>query len=185
MLPSKLMGACLARLVPWLLAAALAVSGAARAAEPALHIRDLVPKAAMVGQGRFTYFGFHVYDGILFAPEGKYAPDQPLALELTYARELKGAWIAERSIDEIAALGVGTEADRTAWLPLLTRLFPDVRENDRITGISTGAKAVFFHNGRSTGEITDAKLARAFFAIWLDARTSAPAFRKKLLGLDQ
>ncbi len=155
------------------------------AAEPGTHIRDLVPKAALVGQGRFTYFGFHVYDGMLFAPEGRVVADQPFALELTYARDLKGLKIAERSIDEIAGLGVGSEAERSAWLPLLTKIFPDVRENDRITGVWAGARAVFFHNGRPAGEITDAKLARAFFAIWLDARTSAPAFRKKLLGLDK
>lgn len=167
------------------LSVGMAATGVALAAEPGAHIRDLVPKAAVVGQGRFTWFGFHVYDGILFAPDGKYAPDQPLALELTYAHEIKGAKIAERSIDEIAGLGVGTEAECIAWLPLLMKIFPDVRENDRIAGIWTGVKALFFHNGRPVGEITDVKLARAFFAIWLDARTSAPAFRKNLLGLDQ
>ena len=154
-------------------------------AEPGVHIRELIPKVAMVGQGRFTWFGFQVYDGALFAPEGKFAASQPHALELTYARELKGIKIAERSIDEIAALGIGTEAERAAWLPLLTRIFPDVRQGDRLAGVSSGDKALFFFNGKAAGEVTDAKLARAFFAIWLDARTSAPAFRARLLGLDK
>ncbi len=157
----------------------------AQIAEPGAHIRELVPKAAMVGQGRFTWFGFQVYDGALFAPEGKFAANQPHALELAYARELKGVKIAERSIDEIAALGIGTEAERAAWLPLLTRIFPDVRQGDRLTGVSSGDKAVFFFNGKAAGEIADARLARAFFAIWLDARSSAPAFRARLLGLDR
>lgn len=157
----------------------------ARTAEPGAHIRDLIPKAAMTGQGRFTWFGFHVYDGALFASEGKFAVNQPFALELTYARELKGIKIAERSIDEIAALGIGTGPERTAWLPLLARVFPDVRQGDRLTGVSSAGKAMIFFNGKATGEITDATLARAFFAIWLDARTSAPTFRARLLGLDK
>ena len=157
----------------------------AQSAESGAHIRELIPRAAMVGQGRFTWFGFHVYDGVLFAPEGKFTANQPHALELTYARELKGIKIAERSIDEIAALGIGSEAERAAWLPLLTRVFPDVRQGDRLAGVSSGDKALFFFNGNAAGEITDAKLARAFFAIWLDARTSAPTFRARLLGLDK
>ena len=157
----------------------------AQTAEPGTHIRELIPRAALVGRGRFTWFGFHVYDGALFAPERKFDVNQPHALELTYARELKGVKIAERSIDEIAALGIGTETERAAWLPLLTRIFPDVRQGDRLAGVSSSDKAQFFFNGKAAGEITDAKLARAFFAIWLDARTSAPAFRARLLGLDK
>ena len=171
----------------WVVAAALCVADLAAAwgAEPGAHISAHVPKASLVGQGSFTYFGFHVYDGALFAPSGKYAGDAPFALELTYARDLKGAKIAERSIDEIAALGIGTPAERSAWLPILTRLFPDVRQNDRIAGIALGERALFYVNGKPAGEINDGTLARAFFAIWLDVRTSAPAFRRKLLGLDK
>lgn len=171
----------------WLVAAALCVAEvtAAWGSEPDVHISTHVPGAARVGQGKFTYFGFHVYDGVLFAPSGKYAGDAPFALELTYARELKGVKIAERSIDEIAALGIGTPAQRSAWLTTLTRLFPDVRENDRIAGIALGERALFYVNGKPAGEIADGTLARAFFAIWLDARTSAPAFRRRLLGLDK
>lgn len=177
--------ACVRVLYAWLMATLSVLGASAHAIEAAPHISSHVPKAAVVGQGRFTYFGFHVYDGVLFAPGGKYAGDAPFALELTYARDLKGHKIAERSIDEIAGLGIGTPAERAAWLPLLARIFPDVRENDRIAGIALGDRALFYVNGKAAGEITDATLARAFFAIWLDARTSAPAFRKKLLGQDK
>lgn len=171
----------------WLVAAVLCVADVAAAwgAEPGVHISAHVPGASVVGQGKFTYFGFHVYDGALFASSGRYTADAPFALELTYARELKGAKIAERSIDEIAALGIGTPAERAAWLTILTRLFPDVREHDRITGIALGERALFYVNGRPVDEIADGRLARAFFAIWLDSRTSAPAFRRKLLGQDK
>lgn len=152
--------------------------------EAASHIRAHIPDATLVGTDRYTWFAFHVYDGTLYAPASRYAAGRPFALELAYARALKGADIAQRSIDEIAKLGIGSDAERAAWLPVLTKLFPDVRENDRLTGVALGQKAPFYFNGRAIGEISDAKLVQAFFAIWLDERTSAPGFRRKLLGLD-
>jgi hypothetical protein len=40
----------------------------------------------------------------------------------------------------------------------------------------------FFRNGTPIGDIDDREFARAFFAIWLDPRTSEPELRKQLLG---
>ena len=167
-----------------LYAAALMLPLPAAANEAAPHVRAHIPDATLVGAGRYTWFAIHVYDGTLYAPASRYAAGRPFALELAYARALKGADIAQRSIDEIAKLGIGSDAERAAWLPVLTKLFPDVRENDRLTGVALGQTAPFYFNGRAIGEISDAKLVQAFFAIWLDERTSAPGFRRKLLGLD-
>ena len=168
--------------VLYMMALILPLPAAANEAAP--HIRAHIPDATLVGTGRYTWFAFHVYDGTLYAPASRYAAGRPFALELVYARALKGAEIAQRSIDEIAKLGIGSDAERAAWLPVLAKLFPDVRENDRLTGVALGQKAPFYFNGRAIGEISDAKLVQAFFAIWLDERTSAPGFRRKLLGLD-
>jgi hypothetical protein len=52
-----------------------------------------------------------------------------------------------------------------------------------MTGLHTATGTVrFFHNGRSIGEIDDPGFARAFFAIWLDPKSSRSDFRRKLLG---
>jgi Chalcone isomerase-like len=171
-------------LAAFILAALLQAPPMAWASEVPQHIRANIPDATPVGTGRFTWFAFHVYDGTLYAPASKYASGRPFALELAYARSLKGAEIAKRSIDEIARLGIGSDAERVEWLAALTKLFPDVKENDRLTGVALGARAPFYFNGKSVGEISDVKLAQAFFAIWLDERTTAPGFRRKLLGLD-
>jgi len=51
-----------------------------------------------------------------------------------------------------------------------------------IVGVSLpGRGAAFFHDGRPVGEVADPEFARAFFAIWLDARTRAPELRARLL----
>ena len=164
-----------------------ALGGTAFASAPAIeapdYVRVLVPQARLVGAGRFTWFGFRAYDAALYAKAGRYTSDAPYALELTYARAFSGGDIAERSIAEIRKIGDANDSEISDWLAVLRRLFPDVREGDRLVGVSPGAGAApFFHNGRPVGAITDVRLQRAFFAIWLDPRTSAPALRARLIG---
>jgi hypothetical protein len=126
-----------------------------------------------------------VYDAQLFVPRG-FDPArptaQPFALELHYARSLDGRAIAERSGDEIARLKIGTDAQRTRWLAEMASLFPDVKAGQRLAGIYRPDGATrFYVDGRFLGEIADPDFGRAFFAIWLDPRTSAPQLRSNLL----
>ncbi len=154
----------------------------ARAADA--HISDLIPNAQRVGAGRLTWFGIHAYDAALYAENARFVANAPLALELTYARNFKGAGIAERSISEIRKLGLASETDATEWLGILTGIFPDVRPGDRLAGVQgASGPAQFFHNGRAIGSIANERLKRAFFAIWLDPRTSAPDLRNRLIGI--
>jgi hypothetical protein len=168
--------------VPVLVAAASAAA-VEDSREPGSHIRALLPKAQMVGAGHYTWFGFQVYGAALFADNARYVEGAPFALELTYARDFKGAAIADRSIDEIRKLGMGDEAELEKWLRVLTGLIPDVRRGDTLTGVAAnGRPAHFFHNGKPLGAIADERLRQAFFAIWLDPRTSAPGLRSRLIG---
>ena len=141
------------------------------------------------GHGTFRWFGLHIYDAALWLPAGAAAagagPDgtQPLALRLRYARTLKGSDIAQRSIEEIERLGLGDAARRAGWLETMRKLFPDVSRGTTLTGVHLpGRGARFFHDQRLLGEVQDEAFSRAFFAIWLDSRTSAPALREALLG---
>ncbi|MEY2681970.1 MAG: hypothetical protein RIQ66_531, partial [Pseudomonadota bacterium] len=109
----------------------------------------------------------------------------PFALELTYARDFNGSSIAERSIDEIKRLGIGSAEQHQAWRSRMQAIFPNVRSGDRIRGIHRpGSGASFTLNDKPIGSIDDAEFARAFFAIWLDPKTSEPSLRKELLGLN-
>jgi hypothetical protein len=63
----------------------------------------------------------------------------------------------------------------------MAQIFPDVKPEDRIVGVHLSEGARFFHNDRFIGSVDDPAFARAFFAIWLDARTSAPELRALLL----
>ena len=143
----------------------------------------IAPELAPRGGGEFRFLGFAVYDGWLWTASGAWPSSGPYALDLHYRRDLRGEDIASRSIDEIRRLGAGTPVQHARWQAAMAQLFPDIRRGDRMTGVYTPrGTARYFHNGRMIGEIDDPEFARAFFAIWLDPRTSRADFRERLLG---
>jgi hypothetical protein len=151
------------------------------------HIQSELRDARLSGQGTFRWFGLKIYDAALWVEKDDFQPATPvtsrLVLDLRYARELYGERIAQSSIDEMRQLGYGSPAQQRVWLEKMTALFPDVREGTHISGVYLPAQgARFYLDGRLLGEIDDAEFARAFFAIWLDARTSAAGLRKQLLA---
>ena len=161
-------------------------------AAPALHaqtitsLQELVPSGRAAGQARLRFWGMDIYDASLWVAPGFRQQDfagHGFALQLTYLRNFTGADIARRSLDEMRRAGGFTDAQAASWQAELTRLLPDVRAGDRITGINRpGRAAVFLHNGRTLGEVADPQFARLFFGIWLGPQTSEPALRQALLS---
>lgn len=139
------------------------------------------------GQGRLRFLGLAVYDIALWAP-GPVAPDAlertPLALSITYLRALSGERIAERSLKEMQRGGPIASTDAARWLAAMRRLFPDVAEGDRITGLHLPGQGARFHlNGQVLGELAEPRFAALFFGIWLAPWTSEPGLREQLLGV--
>jgi hypothetical protein len=153
---------------------------------PPAEVSAALPGARLQGQGRLRFLGLHVYDALLWSAQRLAAGDvttSALALELRYARTLRGPLIAERSLTEMKRVGEVGEAEGQRWLDAMKRIFPDVNDGDRITGVHRpGEGALFFVNGKPVGEVRDAAFARLFFGIWLSPRTSEPALRSALLG---
>ncbi len=152
-------------------------------------VRAEVAPMQLLGSGRMTWFGLHVYDAALWSPANASASglppnlDAPFALALRYSRDFQGERIAERSLVEIERLDFGTTAERQRWLAAMRELFPDVRAGETLTGLyRPGVGAEFYHQDRRLGRIDDAAFARAFFSIWLDPRTRAPRLREQLIG---
>jgi hypothetical protein len=149
-------------------------------------VAQLLPEVKIRGGGELAFFGLSIYDARLYRhadARGDCAPDEAFALQLTYKRRLYGDRVAARSVEEIAKLGYGSAEQRARWGALLRQLLPDVDEGDSLTGVNLPLRGViFYQNGKPLGTIDDREFARAFFAIWLDPRTSEPALRKQLLG---
>ena len=132
------------------------------------------------GSGEFRRWGFLVYEATLWA-NGNDPLKPPLALGLTYKRNLDGLKIAEASVTEIRNLKIADEGTLQLWGERMAQIFPDVKDGDRIVGVHLPEGARFFYNDRFIGSIDDPAFAHAFFGIWLDARTSAPDLRALLL----
>jgi len=140
----------------------------------------------LIGQHRFTYWGFEVYDASLWGNTA-FAPQdwakQSLVLELRYLRDFKGADIAQRSIDEMQGQRVLSAAQKQTWAGVLQSLIPNVRNGERLTGIYTPDKGMqLLHQDRLLGEVTDVDLAQRFFGIWLAPETSQRQLRQQLLA---
>jgi hypothetical protein len=173
-------------LLPALWLAPTRVHALARAAAAPVELAGELPGARLQGSGRLRFVGLRVYDIRLWTterPADRSDWSVPLALEIEYARAVDGKLIAERSLDEMRRQAALTPAQAERWLAEMTRLFPDVREGDRLTGVKQPDRgARFFHNGRFTGEVDDPQFARRFFGIWLAPQTSQPQLREQLLG---
>jgi hypothetical protein len=130
------------------------------------------------GTGEFRRFGFLVYEAQLWA--GNNPTELPIALQLTYKREIAGSKIVDASIDQMRALGAD-EQRLAVWDTAMRNIFPNVKPGDQIVGIYRPGSAVFLYNNREIGQVNDPEFARLFFGIWLDPRTSEPKLRERLL----
>ena len=140
----------------------------------------------LVGQHRFTYWGFEVYDASLWA-DSEFSPEdwarQALILELRYLRDFKGADIAQRSIDEMHGQRALGPVQLKSWLDTLQQLIPNVRSGERLTGVYRPGKGMqLLHQDRFVGEVMDAELAQRFMGIWLAPETSQRQLRQQLLA---
>jgi len=157
---------------------------AATVISPPDHIAAALPEAHLSGAGTYRWFGLRVYDAELWVgPRGYQENDAPFALDLQYARSFSGRKIAERSAAEMEKLGLGSAEQRQAWQAQMQACFPDVEDGTHLTGVflpGTGAR--YYRDGKAMCDIRDSQFAAAFFAIWLDPRTSAKSLRADLLG---
>jgi len=148
------------------------------------ELRSSSPGWRQWGSAATTWFGIALHRATLWV-RGGLADSSPenlsSALQLDYRRHIARDRLVDTSIDEMRCLGA-SETQLERWRPELRRVFPDVREGDRIVGLhNPGRGASFYHRGHATGEVLDADFARHFFAIWLDPRTRSPALRAALL----
>ncbi len=149
-------------------------------------VQALAPEAAAqwraLGQGEMRWLGFRLYEATLWVSGERYEDSAPFALHLRYAREIPRERLVSSSLSEMRRLGWRDEAQLRRWESALESIFPDVARDHVIVGVSLpGRGAAFFHDGRPVGEVADPEFARAFFAIWLDARTRDPQLRARLL----
>ena len=131
------------------------------------------------GQGEYRHFGLLIYTATLWAGDDPGQP--PRTLRLDYHRHVAGATIVETSVREMRRF-VPDPTALTGWTERMRKVFPDIAPGDHLVGHHLGDRAAFYQDGRHLGTIDLPGFAAAFFGIWLDPRTSAPALRAALLA---
>jgi hypothetical protein len=141
------------------------------------------PDLRLAGEGRLRWLGLHIYDASLWIEGQRWSADREFVLDIRYARDIKARRLVQTSLDEMRRLEFGDERRLNRWIEALTSVMPDVKKGEHLTGVNRpGQGAEFYYQGKLLGVIADPEFARAFFAIWLDARTREPDLRKSLIG---
>lgn len=179
-------------IMKWITSLLLALSlvkqvGAADTPSVPPHIAAEIASARLAGDGNYRWFGLKIYEAQLWVGKQGYDAQHPslsaFALDLHYARAFEGKRIAGKSAEEMEKLGFGSDEQRRLWLLHMESCFPNVEEGTHLTGIfEPGTGVRYYRDGKPICDIRDRDFAFAFFAIWLDAHTSAKSLRDALLS---
>ena len=144
------------------------------------------PSLYAVGHGRLTWFGLSIYQASLWTATGDYQnlnESIPIALTITYQKNIASDALAQRTIEEWSQLGIFDKDTRAAWGQRLSQIWPDVVPGDSITTLVTAAKKTqFYHNNALLTVLDDPTFGIALLSIWLDPNTSEPDLRAQLIN---
>ncbi|KOO16433.1 hypothetical protein AKJ18_03795 [Vibrio xuii] len=144
-----------------------------------------------VGQAQLTMLFFDIYQSQLLTPTGSYAVGQditphPLALSITYQRDISRSQLIEATQEQWQKLGF-TDNKTQAWVGKLEGIFPDISEGHNLTYVTDGTRGEFFYTSelasmKSIGTVEEESMNDAFLAIWLSPDTAYPKLRQNLIG---
>lgn len=135
----------------------------------------------MVGQGEMNWMFWKLYDAQLYSATGQYSErEYPMALALTYARDIDRQHLIEATIKEWKRLDLTWDA---SWLEALEKIWPSVKSGDQLLCLVDGqGYADFYLNNQHLGRVPDANFGKTFLAIWLSPATRDSTLRSQLIG---
>lgn len=151
---------------------------------PPQAVIERIGPVKLVGQARYTYWFWNVYDIALYAPNGRYQPNQPFALTIEYLRDFTGKSISDETIKQIQRQNnPPSDAVLEQWREQMNKIFPDVSRGDWIVGVSDGNNAYFYNKqGALLGTVEGKQFVQFFFDIWLGSNTLSQRLTHTLLG---
>jgi hypothetical protein len=149
-------------------------------------VTEHFPTLIAVGRGELTWFGLSIYHASLWTATGEYQSVKdslPIALTITYNKNIKSDALAKRTVKEWKSLGLFDDQWRKYWGQRLRQIWPNVAPGDSITTLVTAnRKTRFYHNDKLLSDLADPTFGTALLSIWLDDETSEPDLREKLIG---
>lgn len=151
-------------------------------------IASPIDNLQLVGSAKLKVLFWDVYQSHLYSASGHYQPEltnkqrYPLALQITYLRDIDADDLLKRTAKEWQGLGL-TETEYQAWLVQLAAIWPDIRKNDQLLfAIDAKGQHQFYYNGQAIGQVEQDAFAEQFLAIWLAENASHPKLRQQLIG---
>ncbi|NMP26416.1 hypothetical protein GW590_05990 [Rahnella sp. SAP-1] len=143
----------------------------------------------VTGSAKLTWAFLDVYNSELRTPSGKYRPNEwPLALAVSYLRDISREDLTEATADQWKALGLLDEANQHHWLEAVQAIWPDATSGNEITFLADQHGGQFYYQADKQhaivplGQHFSPAFRDAFLAIWLSPSTQYPLLRLGLIG---
>ncbi|MGX5174886.1 hypothetical protein ACUR5C_12765 [Aliikangiella sp. IMCC44653] len=135
----------------------------------------------LVGKSEFSVLFWDIYEINLSTLSGQYKPgDTPVVVNLTYKREIKASELIAETAKQWQRFKIEPN-QQTQWLSRLESIWPNIREQDKLTFyIDNTKKTLFYHNERFIGEIDDSDFSDYFINIWVDPNGPYPKLTREL-----
>lgn len=148
----------------------------------------VIPKNLQtVGQGKYSYWFWDLYQARLATPNGQfmsYQQSTPLLLELSYLRNISKKEFVDATLEQWRIQSGKVQKQHKLWAGELTGLWRDVKKGDTLSAeLLSDGLIRFYFNQEWLGDTKDPAMGPAFFDIWLSEKTTAPALRRQLLAL--
>jgi hypothetical protein len=136
--------------------------------------------SSLVGTGKMTWFGFHLYDISLYTATGKYIADEPLSLSIQYKKPVASEKLIEISQQEVERLGLDWNEK---WSIKLAEIWPSIEAGDELNlNVTENGVSEFYFNDQFVGQLDDSVFSENFTAIWLSPKSRESKLRKSLIG---
>lgn len=142
-----------------------------------------VPNAVRMSSASVTLLGIRLYDAALYTPHGgAFRPDQPHALELTYARDFSRGRLLSSTMSELVRLE-GQKADHPTIESILESCLRDVSRGDRLAAVAPDAGTLsLMFNGVTACRLHQKDIGTRFMGIWLSPDSRSPDISRRLKG---
>jgi len=150
---------------------------------PTLLATPLKDDQFKVGEARFKYLFWKIYDSSLFAEDQTYRSiNQELTLNIDYKRNIPKKRIVEATQAQWEKLNY-EQNKIEKWSEQMDDIIPEISKNDQLAfHKDTEGVGAFYYNNELIAKIEDKELSEAFLSIWLSKNTSQPKLRRRLIG---
>lgn len=120
-----------------------------------------------VGEGKYSYWFWDLYQARLATPNGKFIDYQqsvPLLLELRYLRDISKTEFVDATQEQWRIQAGSVQKQHKLWAGELTTLWRDVKKGDMLSAeLHSDGLISFYFNQQPLGKTKDPQMGPAFF----------------------